>query len=372
MEAVKVVVAMSGGVDSSVAVALLKEEGYQVIGVTMQIWPSSRYGDRFGGCCGTGAVEDAKKVAYRLGIPHYVMNFRDIFAQKVIANFCQEYRLGRTPNPCIRCNQYIKFDALRERAKELGADFIATGHHARIEKDETNGTYLLKKGVDQGKDQSYFIYPVTQEQLSHILFPIVNLTKEEVRKIAKELKLPVAAKPESQDICFIPDDNYAEFLKDYIPQAAEPGPILNEHGDILGSHQGILFYTIGQRKGLGISAKEPIYVIAIEPERNAVIVGSKEKALGDELIASGLNWIAINGLTQPITAKTKIRYRHPEAEVTIMPLGNDRVHVKFKKPQLAITPGQAIVFYDGDIVIGGGTIESARKAEITEEEKEFA
>ena len=367
----KVVVAMSGGVDSSVAAALLKEEGYQVIGVTMQIWPSGKYGDRFGGCCGTGAVEDAKKVAYKLGIPHYVMNFRDIFAQKVIANFCEEYRLGRTPNPCIRCNQYIKFDALRERAKELGADLVATGHHARIERDEAKGIHRLKKGVDQQKDQSYFLYPVTQEQLSHILFPIGNLTKEEVRKIAKELKLPVATKPESQDICFIPDDNYAEFLKDYIPQAAEPGPILNEQGGILGSHQGILFYTIGQRKGLGISTKEPLYVIAIEPERNAIVVGSKEKALGDELIASSLNWITITGLTQPITAKAKIRYRHSEAEATVVPLDEDRVYVKFKKPQLAITPGQAIVFYDSDIVIGGGTIEPARKAEITEKEKEF-
>jgi tRNA-specific 2-thiouridylase len=296
------------------------------------------------------------------------MNFRDIFAKKVIANFCQEYRLGRTPNPCIRCNQYIKFDALRERAKELGADLVATGHHARIERDETKGIRRLKKGVDQQKDQSYFLYPVTQEQLSHILLPIGNLTKEEVRKIAKELNLPVAAKPESQDICFIPDDNYAEFLKDYIPQAAEPGPILNEQGGILGSHQGILSYTIGQRKGLGISAKEPLYVIAIEPERNAVVVGSKEKALGDEekalgdeLIASSLNWITITGLTQPITAKAKIRYRHSEAEATVVPLDEDRVYVKFKKPQLAITPGQAIVFYDSDIVIGGGTIESARK-----------
>ena len=368
----KVVVAMSGGVDSSVAVALLKDEGYQVIGVTMQIWPSDKYGDRFGGCCGTGAIEDAKKVAYKLGIPHYVMNFRDIFARKVIANFCQEYRLGRTPNPCIRCNQYIKFDALRERAKKLDADFVATGHHARIEEDEARGIHQLKKGIDQQKDQSYFLYPVTQEQLSHILFPIGNLTKEEVRKRAKELKLPVATKPESQDICFIPDDGYAEFLKGYIPQAAEPGPILNEQGGVVGNHQGILFYTIGQRKGLGISAKEPLYVIAIEPERNAIVVGNKERVLGDELIASNLNWIAITGLAQPITAKAKIRYRHPEAEATIMPLGNDRVYVKFKKPQLAITPGQAIVFYDGEIVIGGGTIESAKKAEIIEKEKEFA
>ncbi len=368
----KVVVAMSGGVDSSIAAALLKEEGYQVIGVTMQIWPSGKNEDRFGGCCGIGAVEDAKRVAYKLGIPHYVMNFRDIFAQKVIADFCQEYSLGRTPNPCIRCNQYVKFEALLEKAKGLGADFIATGHHARIEKDETKGRHLLKKGVDQQKDQSYFLYPVTQKQLSHILFPVGNLTKEKVREIARELALPVADKPGSQEICFIPDDDYPEFLKDYIPQAVKTGPILNEQGGILGNHQGILFYTVGQRKGLGISTKEPLYVIAIEPERNAIVVGSKEKAFGDELIAAHLNWITISKLTQPITTKAKIRYRHPEAEATITPLDKDRVYVKFTELQLAITPGQAIVFYDGDIVIGGGTIESARKAEITEKEKEFA
>jgi len=358
----RVVVAMSGGVDSSVAVALLKDEGYQVIGVTMQIWPSGKDEDRFGGCCGIGAVEDAKRVAHKLGIPHYVMNFRDIFAEKVIADFCQEYRSGRTPNPCIRCNQYIKFEALLEKAKGLGADFIATGHHARIEKDEAKGKYMLKKGVDPQKDQSYFLYAVTQEQLSHILLPVGNLTKEKVRKIARELSLPVADKPGSQEICFIPDDDYAEFLKDYIPQAAEPGPILNEQGSILGNHQGIMSYTIGQRKGLGISAKEPLYVIAIEPERNAVVVGSKEQALGDELIASDLNWIAITRPTQPVTTRAKIRYRHPEAEATVIPFDEKEVYVKFNEPQLAITPGQAIVFYDGNIVIGGGTIESARKS----------
>jgi len=361
MDKKKVVVAMSGGVDSSVAAALLKEEGYQVIGVTMQIWPSDKsHNDRFGGCCGLDAVEDAKRVAYKLGIPHYVMNFRGIFAQKVIANFCQEYSLGRTPNPCIRCNQYIKFDALLEKANGLGADFVATGHYARIEKDEAKGIHLLKKGVDRNKDQSYVLYPITQEQLGRSLLPIGNLAKEKVREMARELELPVAAKPESQEICFIPDDNYSNFLKDYIPQVAKPGPILDEHGNILGNHRGILFYTIGQRKGLGISAKEPLYVITIEPERNAIVVSTKEKTLGNKLIASSLNWITIAKPTQPITAKAKIRYRPHEVEVTITPLDEDEVYVKFKEPQRAITPGQAIVFYDGDVVVGGGTIESAR------------
>jgi len=379
-DTVKVVVAMSGGVDSSVAAALIKDEGYQVIGITMQIWPSGKQ-NNFGGCCGIGTIEDAKRVAYKLGISHYVMNFRDTFAQKVITDFYEEYSLGRTPNPCIRCNQYIKFDALLEKAKELGADFVATGHHARIEKDEARERHLLKKGVDQDKDQSYFLYTVTQEQLRHILLPIGNFTKEKVREIARELKLTVAAKPESQEICFIPDDDYPEFLKAYIPQAAEPGPILNEQGSILGNHQGILSYTIGQRKGLGISAKEPLYVIAIEPERNAIVVGNKEKVFGDELIASCLNWITAARLTQPITAKAKIRYRHQEAEATVIPLDEKRVYVKFKEPQMAITPGQAIVFYEGDTVIGGGTIESVRKQdtaktlalyEETKKDKEFA
>ncbi len=368
----KVVVAMSGGVDSSVAAALLKEEGYQVIGITMQIWPADKNRGRFGGCCGTGAVEDAKKAAYKLGIPHYVMDFRDIFAQKVIADFCHEYRSGRTPNPCIRCNRYIKFDALWEKAQGLGADFIATGHHARVEKDETTGRHLLKKGLDQQKDQSYFLYALTQEQLKHILFPVGNFTKEQVRKIARELSLTVADKPGSQEICFIPDDDYAEFLKDYIPQAAEPGLILNEQGDILGHHQGILFYTIGQRKGLGIAAREPLYVIDIKPEKNAIVVGGKEKAFGDELTADRLNWINIDKLTQPFKARAKIRYRHPEAEATAIPLDKDKIYVKFAEPQLAIAPGQAIVFYDGEFVIGGGTIKSARKSEIREEAKEFA
>ncbi|MFC2002046.1 tRNA 2-thiouridine(34) synthase MnmA [Chloroflexota bacterium] len=359
---VKVVVAMSGGVDSSVAAALLKAEGYHVIGATMQIWPLDKT-DEFGGCCGLGAIEDAKKVAHKLGIPHYVMNFRDIFAQKVIANFYQEYSRGRTPNPCIRCNQYIKFDALLEKARGLGADFIATGHHARIETDEVTGTYLLKKGIDPQKDQSYFLYPVTREQLASTLMPVGNFVKDKIRKIASELELPVAAKPESQEICFIPDDDYPRFLKDYIPQSAEPGPIKDEDGNILGQHHGILSYTIGQRQGLGIAAKEPLYVIAIEPERNTIVVGTRKKAYGYELIASGLNWVTTDKLNEPIAIKAKIRYRHPEAEVEVTPLEDNTVYVKFSEPQMAITPGQAIVFYDGDTVIGGGTIEKMIKKE---------
>jgi len=361
---VKVVVAMSGGVDSSVAAALLKEEGYEVIGITMQIWPSNKLAkeaERFGGCCGLGAVVDAERVAYRLGIPHYVVNFRDIFTEKVIVNFCHEYSLGRTPNPCIRCNQFVKFGALLKKAKEVGADFIATGHYARIERGNADGKYLLKKGIDYRKDQSYFLYVMTQEQLRHSLFPLGNLTKEKVRQIAGQLELPIANKPESQEICFIPDNDYPKFIKGYIADGVKSGPILDQQGNVLGKHRGIIFYTIGQRKGLGISAKGALYVVAINREENAIIVGSKEEVCGTELIASGLNWIAMEKLKRPMRVKAKIRYLHQEAEAMVIPSGESEVQVKFREPQMAITPGQAVVFYDGDRVVGGGSIELVKE-----------
>jgi len=359
----KVAAAMSGGVDSSVAAALLKENGYDVIGATMQIWPRGKQvpADSFGGCCGLDAVSDAKIVAHKLGIPHYVVNFRDVFEERVIADFCREYSLGRTPNPCIRCNQYIKFGALLDKARALSADFIATGHYARIERDSATRRYLLKKGFDPAKDQSYFLYALTQEQLSQTLLPLGAFTKGRVREMAGDLGLPVNSKPDSQEICFIPDHDYAAFLKDYIPQAAGPGPIVDEEGKTLGRHQGIISYTVGQRKGLGLSAGEPSYVIALEPATNTVVVGSREATRGNELVASGLNWIAMDRLEQNITAKAKIRYRHQEAEVTISPLSGEEVYIKFKEPQMAITPGQAVVFYDGDIVIGGGIIERTKR-----------
>jgi tRNA-specific 2-thiouridylase len=347
----KIAVAMSGGVDSSVAAALLKEEGHEVIGVTMQLRQSSNENNGNG----LDAIEDARKVAGKLGIPHHIIDLRDIFASIIIADFCREYSLGNTPNPCVLCNKYIKFGRLWEKVRELGAALMATGHYARIEKDNS-GKYLLKKGKDQRKDQSYFLCRLTQEQLSRTLFPLGNLTKVKVRQIAGELKLPVAERPESQEMCFIPDDDYAKFLKEYALETVAPGPILDRKGNVLGQHEGIAFYTIGQRKGLGISAAKPLYVTAIEPERNAVVVGTKEQTYNSELVANNLNWIAASMPEQPIKVKARVRYRHPEAEAMVSPLDKTSVYVKFAEPQMAIAPGQAVVFYDGDTVIGGGTI----------------
>jgi tRNA-specific 2-thiouridylase len=339
----KIAVAMSGGVDSSVAAALLKEAGHNVTGVTMRITDDSRAGT------------DAADIAGWLGIQHHIIDLRDIFKRKIIDYFGGEYGRGRTPNPCILCNKYIKFGALREEAKKLGAEMLATGHYARIEKD-SSGRYILKKGRDKNKDQSYFLCQLTQEQLSRTMFPLGELAKEEVRKIAAEMGLPAISRPESQEICFIPDNDHARFLKEYKEQSDRPGPIRDEGGKTLGWHRGIASYTIGQRKGLGIAAAGPLYVTAIEPDSSTVVVGTKEQTYGTELIADNLNWIAIAAPEYPITFKAKIRYRHAEAEAMVVPQDDDTVIVKFNKPQQAITPGQAVVFYDGDNVIGGGTI----------------
>ena len=284
---------MSGGVDSSVAAALLKESGHEVIGITMQVHPDEEGSQprRFGGCCGVEDVVDAARVARKLDIRHYVANFREIFAREVIDDFCREYLAGRTPNPCIRCNRYLKFDALLERARQLDADCVASGHYARIDHDGDGGRYRLLKGIDSGKDQSYVLYGMTQAQLEHSLFPVGELTKRQVREVASRLDLPVADKPESQEICFVADNDYARFVTEYAGRVPRPGPILDMTGRVIGKHRGIAAYTIGQRRGLGASGGVPRYVVAIDPEANSITVGDKEDVYSDELTTSALNWI---------------------------------------------------------------------------------
>jgi len=360
MKKEKVVVAMSGGVDSSVAAALLKEQGYDVIGVTMDLFslPVKFCRDEnLKSCCGRGAIEDAHRVAVTLRIPHYVVDLKDPFEEKVINDFCQEYVLGRTPNPCIRCNQHVKFVTLLERANNLGANFLATGHYARVVYDLENKHYLLKKGKDKKKDQSYFLYMLNQEQRARILMPVGDLTKDEVRNKALELKLPVAQKPESQEICFVPNNKYVRFLQEKIPEAFHVGPIVDKENRVLSQHQGIPHYTIGQRRGMGIAASHPLYVIDIQAEKNTVVAGSQEGLYKKKLMASDVNMISKFGMKKGMKVRAKIRYKHREAKASVSFLPSDQALVTFEKPQRAITPGQAVVFYTGDIVVGGGIIE---------------
>lgn len=352
--------AMSGGVDSSVAAALLKEQGYSVTGLTMKIWDGKEKpdGQTRQSCYGPGEeqnIETAGKVCRILDIPFHVIDLTDEFREEVLDYFSAEYLSGRTPNPCLRCNSKIKFTALVRKAGESGieSDYFATGHYSRVEYSKDGDRYLLKKGKDTGKDQSYFVASLSQEQLSRTLFPLGGLSKDEVKNIARNTGLGVAEKAESQDFIAA---GYRSLIKD-----SAPGMIKNTKGEILGEHRGIAFFTIGQRKGLGISKEEPLYVTDIDPETNTVFVGGRDEIYGDEFTASGLNWISREKPDDEMRVTAKIRYAHRGAEAIITPLGDDGVRVKFREPQMAITPGQAAVFYSGDTVVGSGIIERMEK-----------
>ena len=353
----KIVVGLSGGVDSSVAAHLLKEAGHEVIGVTMQIWQEEENSiqEENGGCCGLSAVEDARRVAQMLGIPYYVMNFRSEFKKDVIDYFVAEYMAGRTPNPCIACNRYVKWESLYHRARAIGADGIATGHYSRIVKLE-NGRYALQKSITDAKDQTYALYNLTQEQLEHTLMPVGAYSKEEIRKLAEEIGLLVANKPDSMEICFVPDNDYAGFIEEYTGREFSEGNFVNTAGEVLGKHKGIIHYTVGQRKGLGIALGARTFVKEIRPETNEVVLASNEELFSDVLYASRINFMSIETLQQPMEVMAKIRYNHKGAKATIELVEEDVVKVTFAEPQRAITPGQAVVWYDGDIVVGGGTI----------------
>ncbi|MBI4240905.1 MAG: tRNA 2-thiouridine(34) synthase MnmA [Candidatus Rokubacteria bacterium] len=362
MGAEKIVVGMSGGVDSSVAAALLVEQGHEVVGITLRVWPWREPEDpkkRFGSCCSPETVEDARQVARRLGIPYYLLNHEREFDRAVIANFAGEYLAGRTPSPCVVCNREIKFGTLLRRALAWEAGAVATGHYARITRDPVTNRVLLWRAKDSWKDQSDFLWPLTQTQLAAARFPVGDLTKDEVRAKARAFGLVTADKPESQEICFIPDDDYRAFLRQRAPQAFSPGPIMDRRGTVLGTHGGIAAFTVGQRRGLGLSSDRPLYVVALDAERNAVVVGEGRDLESDRLVATGVNLIPFDRLEGELRAAAKIRHSHSPASATLRPLRADRVEVLFDEPQRAVTPGQSVVFYQGALVVGGGIISRA-------------
>ena len=350
-----VLIGMSGGVDSSVAAALLKEQGYHVIGATMRLWSySDEANTKHEGCCAESAVEDARRVCDKLGIDFYVMNFRDMFREKVVDYFVREYTQGRTPNPCIACNRYLKFDAFLRKALAMGIDYVATGHYAKIER-VAGGRYILRASEAAKKDQSYVLYNFTQEQLAHTLMPLGAYDKEWVRAKAEELGLGVAHKRDSQEICFVEDDNYAKFITDYSDYVPREGDILDAEGNVIGKHRGLIYYTIGQRKGIGAYGR-PMFVMKIDAQNNTITLGEKGMEFSSELTAKDVNFIS--GITPKHTMNVtaRIRYQSPMYEAELTPLEDGMVKLDFKEPVRAITPGQAVVFYDGDIVLGGGTV----------------
>jgi len=358
----KIVVAMSGGVDSSVAAALLAEQGHEVIGVSMQLYDQAGGETSFGSCCTIDDLHDARRVANAIGIPHYILNFEREFDEQVVSNFVREYAAGRTPIPCARCNSDLKFATLAERAAGFGAHAVATGHYARVERDETTGKILLKRGLDRSKDQAYFLFSLTQEQLARAVFPVGHVTKDVVRDYARRYDLPVAEKPDSQEICFVPDDDYASFVARRAPGAAMGGTIVDEEGRAVGRHEGIHRFTVGQRKGLGLAGSPdgtPRYVVALRPVDHQVVVGPKASLERTTLTASGVNWIG-GRPDGPLRVTAQIRHRHQPAPAMVRPIDSADAagaELTFDQPQVAITPGQAVVFYDGDVVVGGGWID---------------
>lgn len=353
----KAIIAMSGGVDSSVAAYLMKKAGYECIGATMKLFHNEDTGvSRAHTCCSLDDVEDARSVAYALGMPYYVFNFSERFREDVLEKFVLSYENGCTPNPCIDCNRYLKFEKLFSRMRELEYDYVVTGHYAQIERDGTSGRYLLKKAVDDTKDQSYVLYSLTQEQLAHVQFPLGSMRKSEAREIAGEQGFINARKHDSQDICFVVNGKYGDFIEHYRGKHYPEGDFLDANGNVLGRHKGIIRYTIGQRKGLGLALKEPMYVTAVDPVKNTVTLGRNEELFARTLRARDINLISLPEIKGELRLKAKVRYRHTEQWARVVQTEPDEIRVEFEEPQRAITAGQAVVLYDGDVVVGGGTI----------------